>query len=837
MNRREANERATRAAETSRRAATSARAAVASCAEVLAWAEVIAEDIAERIQVPAFDALPAMRKPFDVAVERGAAEAGVCRASWSRAAEALRTAQGAVLTAERSEQTLTTTRLLGWRGQRRLVDDAVRAASAAEQSARRATAALEAARLAASRLTDIEAKLDTALHSAIEQAEALNRRAARLRGEADAAAAAAASAADQASAWSAEADRSALYVESHPGVSDTSVALANEVRELASATSTAARDARRSAQRAARAAALASRSHRRLGSVSELHALDVALERLERAARTAIAGREAALGATHAAERSAADARRAVEGSSPVPSLIPDVGTPPHRPPAEPGWRSLRLPPAEVVIAVIATGMLLASVATPAVGIGFMVLAIVTVVARALSTFAGLIGAYVCVLFLIPSRFTLQPYAISAAGAISLLLALLWLSGRARPDAVATGDGSDHRRLLRLGPVALAVLAFFLAMVLSYAVGHLQPLSKGVLKASDRHLLLLFGLVAVAVACADGLRTRHQLYRVLGVVVTVAATTAAIGVLQFVTGSDLVSGFRPPGFTSEQAVTFIYERAGFRRVAGTARNPIEMGIVWAATLPLALHLAGHARSRTARRAALVAAGLLVVALPMALSRSAIVAMVLGLAIVLPAWSPQRRFRMVTGGAVAFAAVIIAFAPLVGALGEVLRGEEGAASLRTRDRVREEAFEIAGDSLWFGKGFGSYTPGETSCKGAVPSDTGCVIDNLYAVMLIEIGYVGIAAFLTTFAIGVGAARRVRRRSPRAARGDLAQSLVAGIVAVLVAGWGLNHLRYPLVGGLLFLYLGLIGALHRQAEEDQRADLAGGTGSTAVGELVP
>lgn len=800
MTRADATRSAAAAADAARDSVSAVTAIAARARELGDAAGAVVVAVERRLEDSVLQAVPALRTGADDGVARCGALLRAFQAHVAAVDVATVSAGRAARNAEQLARRLKAVGLLRRVVYLRLGEEAADAAAVALDALVAAQRAVGDMQAVLAELTETQQHVAERIAADEVRARAVLREAASSLTTARQAAADAKAAADLAEERVAETEQLALEAEAHPDVTDEAVARATAVRDLADAASTAARDARRASHRADRSLGYAARAYDRIEAAPNEQRLLDTVERLERHEATTREARDRAWAAVEAAEVATdAAARKFPRSARPRRALV--------RAPRLRVRSSARpAPSAEIVLSLSAVSALLASVVRPAVGIGFLAVAVIVLVARAFGTFTSLIVTYALVLFVVPSRYTLQPYALSASALVALVVAVLWLSGRTRPE----GDVP-----LRRQPVVVTILLLLLYLFTSYGLGHLHPMLPPVVRAADRNLLLLFAFTAVAVAAADGLRDRHQLYRVLGVIVAGAGITATIGVLQFVSGWDIATALRPPGFGIEGGIGFIYERAGFPRVAGTARNPIEMGVVWAATIPLALHLAAHARSRLARRSSLLCAGLLVLALPMALSRSSIAALVIALVLLLPSWSPQRRFRLVTGGLVVFAAVTITFASLIGALGQVLTGAEGSQSLATRGKVRAAAVEMASDARWFGHGFGTYAPAATTCNAFASRTAACVIDNLYSVQLIEIGYVGVGVFLGAFGVGAVMARRVRKRSPRAARGDLAQSLMAGMIAMLAAGWGLNHMRYPMVGGLLFLYLGLIGAVHRQS----------------------
>jgi hypothetical protein len=399
---------------------------------------------------------------------------------------------------------------------------------------------------------------------------------------------------------------------------------------------------------------------------------------------------------------------------------------------------------------------------------------------------------YALVLFLVPSRYTVGPFAVTAAMAVGFIALLLWTFGR----ALGTTGMGHHRN----GP-RIAIVAILATTLAFYGIRMLSPIVELDQRNADRNLATIVALCAVAIALIEGLRDRRQLNQVLGGLVVGASLVAVLAYLQFFVHLDIAQYIKPPGFKAVGHEGFTYTRDGLRRVAGTARHPIEFGLAMAAVLPIALHFAAHARTLVARWGSRVSSVLIAGAIPLALSRSAVIALALVAVIIVPTWPSSRRW----GAAAALAAMVVTLSLIAPAvlpeIGGLLAQKEGTGSLETRANATDVAFELINERPLFGHGFSSEF------------DSPVVIDNQYLVTTIETGVVGLVALLGLVGAGVVAGRRVRAVSRDPSTRDLAQSLVAMISAVAIGGFGLNIVRFPLTAGILFIGVGAVGALVR------------------------
>jgi O-antigen ligase len=413
----------------------------------------------------------------------------------------------------------------------------------------------------------------------------------------------------------------------------------------------------------------------------------------------------------------------------------------------------------------------------------------------------AVLASYAVLLLVIPSRYTVGSFAITAAMIVGLVAAGMWLSGLLLPDRVIAVTSEPARR---------GVLVFLTFMFVSYLVAMLRPLPDVAAGSADRHLAALISVAGVALLATDGLRSRDALYNLLGVVVAAGGALAAIGIMQYVGIVDLAGSLRPPGFELSGSGAFVYARSGLDRVAGTARHPIEFGIVCAMLLPLALHLSAHAATRLSRRASAVAAMLLAVALPMALSRAAVIGAMVAVFILLVSWPPARRWRLLAGGVAVVVLTTFVAGDLLRAIRDLFITDAASGSNSARRRSADAAVDLFLDEPWLGQGYGTQQE--------------FVVDNQLLVTLVESGVLGILGLLVLLNGCVFAARSARRRTDDDGLRDLGMTLIAAVSAAVVGSFGLATLIYPMTAGLLFLTIGLAGSLDRITADERSHSLS-------------
>jgi hypothetical protein len=401
---------------------------------------------------------------------------------------------------------------------------------------------------------------------------------------------------------------------------------------------------------------------------------------------------------------------------------------------------------------------------------------------RAARGTTGVLVVYAVALVFVPERHQVSSFAVTAPMMIGVVTLWLWVYGKMLPGTlVARGHQTVVAWLIAFVAVALA----------SYAAAHLRPLGDLEARGSNRWLAHLVMTVGVTLLAADALRRLSSLRRVLAALVVVATAGAVIGMAQSFFSVNVFGLTRlfPP-------------RAGFTRVAGTANHPLDFAVFSAAAVPLALHFAAHAGSVGRRRLAVGSAAILGVATVLSITRSGILGLAVGIAVLL-AGRPERSRRRALLGIVATAGVTWIAAPrLAASLWDVVFGNAATASIASRTVDYEPVLGYVARSPVLGRGFGTFDPGAFF-----------VLDNTYLRLLVEVGVVGAAVFAGLIVAGIRSARSARSRCADPATRDLAQALAASLLVLGIAAGTYGLLGFQLGTGSLFLLLGCAGALAR------------------------
>lgn len=350
-------------------------------------------------------------------------------------------------------------------------------------------------------------------------------------------------------------------------------------------------------------------------------------------------------------------------------------------------------------------------------------------------------------------------------------------------------------------PIRLFAVLWFCAIIAAYvsATRHTMPVLE--LNSADRGVIEACALLGIALLTADGIDSMDRLRTLVRRIVLGATAMAALGMAQFFTGLDAAKYIIIPGLTANEPYTDLIGRDSFNRPSATALHPIEFGLVLSLCLPLAIHQARYAPPRLRTRRWLQVA-LIAATLPMTVSRSAILGLVVVGIVILPTW-PKRDRRLAYFVVISSALVMQAAIPgLLATLRHLFLGAANDASAQERAGAFSLAEPLISQHPWFGMGFETLLP-----------QNYFFTDDQYLSILIETGVVGLLALLALFSAGWFLSQSVRRMTHDDELRHLAQCLAASVAVVVVAYASLDALGYPMASGLTFLLLGCIGAMWR------------------------
>lgn len=406
----------------------------------------------------------------------------------------------------------------------------------------------------------------------------------------------------------------------------------------------------------------------------------------------------------------------------------------------------------------------------------------------------GYLTAWLVLLFVIPANQVVGP--LGAIGTPALILAggalVLWLAGRAMPSAPSIG----------IQPLRIAVFVYVWYVLATVAFANTRPLAPLEQSSSSREVITVLFMAGISLAVMDNVPTLERLETLLRRLAWSSGFLALIGVVQSVFGSRLI--LRVPGLSINQFTGEIATRSIFNRPYGTALHPIEFGVMVGALLPLALYFALESEPRTRRRHMAVASvGIIALAVPLSISRSAILAVLGSMAVMMLGWSPRRRAQGLVLGLMALPVLWLTIPGLLGTFRGLFTSFDTDPSVVNRlDRV-PRILALIREYPVFGRGAGTFSV-----------ESYFLVDNEFWVSTIEIGIVGIcllAAFLLLACVTATTSRHHPGATPSTAHMGFA--IAAGIAGIAVSLWTFDAFFFHILRGTLFLLIGAAGALWR------------------------
>jgi O-antigen ligase len=406
---------------------------------------------------------------------------------------------------------------------------------------------------------------------------------------------------------------------------------------------------------------------------------------------------------------------------------------------------------------------------------------------------------YTVLLMALPARLVVG--TLGSAGSPASLFAigcLLWWIWEALRRAPALPTAQFY-------PVRLLAGCLTLCIAMSYIVAMRRPINGTEVAAADRGLLSFAGWMGVLMLAHDGVSNVARLHTFIRRLAILGGWLAALAIVQFVTGQSIVDLIKIPGLSSTSFSVGVVERNGFNRPSATAISPIEFSVVITMLLPLALVNGRIQDGRAALRRWLPVV-LMMAVVPIAMSRSAIVGALVALVIIIPALPRAQRWLLLVGSVLA---AVVTFVAVPGVMGSTLRlftGIKDDGSAQSRTDSYEIVWEYFMRNPLFGRGLFTFLPSHR------------ILDNQYLGLLLDIGLVGLCAVVGLLLAAVASGLDARHDSSVATERELAQALVASIMVGAVGFAVFDGLGFPMAAGLLFLVMGLVGALWRLVRSD-------------------
>ena len=316
-------------------------------------------------------------------------------------------------------------------------------------------------------------------------------------------------------------------------------------------------------------------------------------------------------------------------------------------------------------------------------------------------------------------------------------------------------------------------------------------------------MLSTVALLGPMVAFADGVPNRGRLDDVIRAFVYSAAIMAFIGLLESSARIDLTQYIRIPGLSARDYGTGVPDADAARSgVASTATHYIEFGTVMALALPFGVHVARFGQTRSQRQLGAVSAAFIFMAIPMAVSRTAILALGIALLVMVPVLPWRMRFNL---GMPTLALLGFLFVARPGLLGSVRSlftswGHDDSIKGRTDDYTIVDY--LFSQRPWLGRGQGTFIPSQY-----------IFLDNQWLGHAVSGGIVGVASLLALHLVSLGLAIAAMRRAKSAADKNLCACLIAVQLVAVSVEYTFDALAFTTYAAVFSLLTGCAGAAWR------------------------
>jgi hypothetical protein len=417
-----------------------------------------------------------------------------------------------------------------------------------------------------------------------------------------------------------------------------------------------------------------------------------------------------------------------------------------------------------------------------------------------------LLQVMVLTLFIFPSNAVI--HAVGGAGYVAALVSYLILV-----IYVGYSLAGLHNPLQYHTPIRTALCAMWMATMVSYLLMDRSLLNQTQLTGADRWLLQLAGVTGVVLVASECLHSFEDIRRVMRAMVWGMAFCGLVAAIQFWGNHDITPFLRKlPGFTINAAAGIygIESRGGVARVAGTGIDPIEMGVVAGMILPIAIYLAMYDRHRSliSRWLPIFLIG---IAIPISVSRSAVIAAIISVGTLIISLQPRRRMALLSAIPVALGVMFVGAHHLIGTLDTYFLAGSSDNSIEHRLNNYPYVESLVRMHPWFGQGGGTYYF-TTQVN---------IFDNQYLTTIVELGVVGVLVLAFYLVWPAIAALSARRMAVADSTKQLCAVLAGAELAAAFCSGTFDSLSFPLFVNVQALVIGLIGAAWLLVKAENKA----------------
>jgi O-antigen ligase len=417
-----------------------------------------------------------------------------------------------------------------------------------------------------------------------------------------------------------------------------------------------------------------------------------------------------------------------------------------------------------------------------------------------------LLSIMVLTLFIFPSNAVI--HVVGGAGYVAALVSYVILL-----LYVGTVLAGLHHPLQYHSPVRTALCALWIVSLISYVMMDRALLNQTQQTGADRYLLQMAGVSGIILVASECIHSYEDIRRVLRVACWGDAFCGVVAGMQWWLNRDITPYLRDlPGFTINTAAGIygIESRGAVARVAGTGIDPIEMGVVAGMLLPIAIYLALYDKHRPLVVRWLPVA-LIAICIPTSVSRSAVLAVALGVGTLVVCMTPRRRVTLLAGVPVAVGFIFVSSHGLLGTLDQYFFAGTSDNSIAHRLNNYPYVEALVRQAPWFGQGGGTYYF-TTQVN---------ILDNQYLTTAVELGLIGVAVLAFYLVWPALAAFSARRLAMTESTRDLCAALGGAELAAVLCSGTFDSLSFPLFVNTQALIVGLIGAAWLIAHADARA----------------
>jgi O-antigen ligase len=410
---------------------------------------------------------------------------------------------------------------------------------------------------------------------------------------------------------------------------------------------------------------------------------------------------------------------------------------------------------------------------------------------------AGLLSLMVFLLYALPAQLIVPELTYAGRPALLVAFALWcwWLLARL------------NHRLVMLGPQPMrwVVLFYLMATLLAYLAGTLRGLPILESNAQNFNLIITLEFLGVVLMAADGIPNWQRLNGVLRVYIWAGGFMALVAFIQVISKVNIAMYIKLPGTQVLGEIADFQNRgdAGFFRVAGTATHYIEFSTVMAMAVPFAIHFARFATSKRARVAAAVVAVMMTAAIPMAISRTGVIALITAVVVMfVAAWNWRTRYNVMLVGIAVVGALTVLKPGLLGTLKAMFTSFDEDPSISGRTDDYTIVSHYFAQRPWLGRGPGTLIP-----------DLYLILDNQWLLTLVTGGIIGVAAFAALHLVSLTLAWIALKRADRPEDKHLCAALISTVVISMLVSATFDTLSFTTFSFTLALCCGISGAVWR------------------------